>query len=100
MSRVGSDEIYCRNMAALYRVDPRLAHRIDTCEPDGSVVVEPSRRGAPTAAIRIAPDKQLYLHSRVDPEDEARRLAESVEVGDDFCYIVGGFGLGHHVRAL
>ncbi len=44
--------------------------------------------------------KSLYLHSRIDPEDEARRFAEAIEMGETFCYIVGGFGLGHHVKAL
>lgn len=98
-------EIYCRNMAALFCVDARLAQRIDECEDDAGVIVEASRRAAPTVSVP-APDpsgragQRLYLHSRVDPEDEARRFAESVDVGDNFCYIVGGFGLGHHVKAL
>jgi len=96
-----SDEIYVRNMAALFRRDPRLAQRIDECVDDGSVVVEASKRGAPTASVAVAgSDRRLYLHSRVDPEAEAKRLADGVEIGEAFCYIVGGFGLGHHVRAL
>ncbi len=95
------DEIYCRNMAALFRSDARLAQRIDEGADDESVIVEASRRGAPTVSVK-AVDSQtpFYLHSRVDPEDEARRFAEKIEVGEDFCYIVGGFGLGHHLRAL
>jgi hypothetical protein len=106
---VSTDALYCRNMEALFRVDPRLAQRIDECSLDPSVLVEPSRRGPATVRVspsshghedRPAPSHFVYLHSRVDPEDEARRFAEAVEVGDTFCYIVGGFGLGHHVRAL
>ncbi len=95
-----SDQLYCKNMAALFRVDARLAQRVDEYIDDGSVVVEASKRGAATVSVRVADDKQIYLHSRVDPEDEAKRLAEGVDVGEDFCYIVGGFGLGHHVKAL
>ncbi len=96
-----SDEVYVRNMAALFRSDPRLAQKIDEYMDDGSVLVEASRRGPPTAAVCVAgSDRQLYLHSRVDPEAEAKRLAEKVEIGEAFCYMVGGFGLGHHVRAL
>jgi len=95
------DELYLRNMRALFRADMRLAQRIDECVDDGSVVVEASRRGAPTASVQIAgSDRRLYLHSRVDPEAEAKRFADAVKIGSDFCYVVGGFGLGHHIRAL
>ena len=95
------DDIYVRNMAALFRVDARLAQRIDECVPDAAVVVEPSRRGMPTAAVHVPnTPRALYLHSRIDPEAEAQRFADAVDMGESFCYIVGGFGLGHHVRAL
>ncbi len=95
------DEVYVRNMAVLFRADARLAQAIDECEPDGSVRVEVSRRGAATAAVRPdGGDRPIYLHSKVDPEAEATRFAEAVELGESLCFIVGGFGLGHHLRAL
>ncbi|HSW45008.1 MAG TPA: 6-hydroxymethylpterin diphosphokinase MptE-like protein [Phycisphaerae bacterium] len=95
------DTLYARNMRALFRADMRLAQRIDECMDDGSVIVEPSRRGPPTAAIRPAgAERSIHLHSRVDPQAEARRWAEAVEVGENFCHVIGGFGLGHHVREL
>lgn len=95
------DTVYVRNMAALFRADGQLAQIIDECEDDGSVAVEPSRRGPPTVAVRVpGSDRPLYLHSRVDPAGEAKRIADAVEVGDSFCYIISGFGLGHHVKAL
>lgn len=95
------DDIYARNMGVLFRWDARLAQQIDELEDDGTVVVEASKKGPPTASVRPAgADRALQLHSRIDPEGEARRLAESVEVGESFCYIVAGFGLGHHVKAL
>jgi hypothetical protein len=94
-----SNELYVRNMAALLRVDPHLAQRIDECPSTSGVLVEPSRKGAPTCAVTTG-DRPLYLHSKIDPLDEARRWAEKVEVGEDFCYYVSGFGLGHHIKAL
>ena len=95
------DEIYCRNMAALFRADNRLAQRIDACEPDGSIVVDAAKTGVPTASV-LTPgsDRPVSLHSKVDPLAEASRFAGSVEVGEDFCYVVSGFGLGHHIKAL
>ncbi len=98
---LGRDEVYCRNMAALFRSDLRLAQRIDECIEDGSVIVEPAKHGGLTVAVRVpGSDRPFYLHSRVDPDTEAKRLAESVEIGESMCYIIGGFGLGYHVRAL
>lgn len=96
-----ANEVYCRNMAALFRRDPQLAQRIDETADDGTVVVEPSRAGALTASVRM-PDgnRKLQLHSRINPLEEAQRLAESVEVGETFCYFVAGFGLGYHIKAL
>jgi hypothetical protein len=95
------DDLYVRNMAALFRIDGQLAQRIDEFEDDGSVTVEASRQGPPTAAVRVpGAERPLYLHSRVDPAAEAERFAAGVKVDDDFCYILGGFGLGHHVKAL
>ncbi|MGQ9648679.1 MAG: motility associated factor glycosyltransferase family protein [Phycisphaerae bacterium] len=95
------DEVYCRNMAALFRSDLRLAQRIDECADDKSVVIEQTKTGAPTVAVRL-PDSErpFYLHSRINPEAEAKRWADSVEIGDSLCYIINGFGLGYHVRAL
>lgn len=88
-------------MEALFRVDARLAQRIDESPPDPAVLIEPSRRGPPTVSVRPSnADRGIYLHSKIDPVDEARRFAEAVEVGETFCFMVGGFGLGHHVKEL
>jgi len=95
------DALYMRNMRALFRSDMQLAQRIDECEPDSSVRVTSAKRGGMTASVSVADsDRRLYVHSRIDPEGEAKRFANAIKVGSDFCYIVGGFGLGYHIRAL
>ncbi|MCL2330654.1 MAG: DUF115 domain-containing protein [Phycisphaerae bacterium] len=95
------DDIYVRNMAALFRCDSPLAQQLDELEDDGTVIVEASRTGVPSASVRVpGSDRPLQLHSKFDPMAEAAKLAESVEIGESFCYIVGGFGLGHHLKAL
>lgn len=95
------DEVYCRNMAALFRSDPRLAQRIDECAAADSVVIEQAKTGVPTVAVRLpGSERPFYLHSRIDPETESKKWADSVEIGDSLCYIINGFGLGYHVRAL
>lgn len=95
------DAIYCRNMAALFRADGKLAQRIDEATDDGSVVLESAKRGGMTASV-IPPraERRVYVHSRIDPQGEAERFAARVDLSDDFCYVVSGFGLGYHIRAL
>lgn len=63
--------------------------------PSPDLAVEPSRRGAPT--LRAG---RLQLHSRYDPEEEARRLVESANLAPGAPVLVLGCGLGYHVRAL
>ncbi|NLX15037.1 MAG: motility associated factor glycosyltransferase family protein [Phycisphaerales bacterium] len=88
-------------MTALFRADGRLAQRIDECEPDGSVVVEPGKRGGLTVSVSVpGSDRRVYLHSRVDPEAEAERFADTLQTDNKFCFVVNGFGLGLHVRKL
>lgn len=98
---LADNDIYCRNLAALFRSDSSLAQRIDECEPDSSVIVEPAKRGGATVALKSnGSDRPVYIHSKVAPLDEAKRWADAVEISDNYCYIVGGAGLGHHVLAL
>ncbi|RME40472.1 MAG: DUF115 domain-containing protein [Planctomycetota bacterium] len=98
-SAVGQ-ELYLRNMRALWRVDPALAIRIDAVFDDQRLPLEPARRGGFTARL-TAPDGQpIYLHSRYDPQAEARRFVEGVQIEEKFCFVVSGMGLGYHVRAL
>ena len=91
--------VFVRNMAALYRRDPRLAQRIDEVEGGERWPLIRARSGAATVAVEGAGGSVL-LHSRYDPESEAERLIESVSLADRYCFVVLGFGLGYHVRAL
>lgn len=59
------------------------------------LVVEPSRRGGPT--LRAG---KIQVHSRYNPEEEARRLVESADLAADRPVLVVGCGLGYHVRVL
>ncbi len=98
---LADDATYVRNMAALFRSDMDLAQRIDECEPDATVTIAPARRGGATASVVSArTGMPVYLHSRIDPESEAERFAESIALGEHFCFVMGGFGLGYHLRAL
>ncbi len=94
-------DLYVRNMTALFRTDGRLAQRIDECEPDGSVLVEPGKRGGVTVSVSVpGSDRRVYLHSRINPDAEAEQFAATVSIENKFCFVVNGFGLGLHIRKL
>jgi len=94
-----AEQLLARNLAALRKTDPWLAERIEAC-PEPPVALEPSRAGPPTTAVATPDGHRVYLHSRYDPIAEARTFADRIDPDEAFCFVVGGFGLGYHVRAL
>lgn len=95
-----SNETYLRNIAALWRVDSRLAYAVDDWGEPRAITIEPSRKGPPTAVALDEQGRRAYLHSRHDPVGEAEQLAAAVRIEDNHCFVIHGLGLGYHVRAL
>jgi hypothetical protein len=96
----GVNRLFLKNMAALWRTDPRMAQRIDDLPLDAGAEVEASRSGPVTARTLTEDGRSVYLHSRYDPLKEAERFADAAEVEDRSCILVCGLGLGYHVDAL
>lgn len=97
-----TDDVYLRNMAAIWRVDPRLAHAIDQLPIDASLTLEPSRAGPPTALVVTPDGRPLYLHSRYDPVAEAEQFCRTQTEADSqaLVAVLCGLGLGYHVSPL
>jgi hypothetical protein len=93
-------DIYLRNMALLWRFDPALAKRIDAIPDAARVPAEPAKSGQWTCVLPDEAGRSVYLHSRYDPLAEAQKLAATVEVAEQYCFAVAGFGLGYHLQAL
>lgn len=89
------NEIYIRNMCALWETDPKLAMMIEAVHPEDVPAVEKAREGGWTVKV-----KGVYLHSKYRPVEEAMKWAESQGCENRYAAVVGGFGLGHHVKAL
>jgi hypothetical protein len=87
-------------MRALWRADPDLALRVDAVHDDERFPLEPTRSGAWTVRVPAPDGTRVYVHSRYDPEAEARQFAASVPTEGKYCFVVSGFGLGYHIRAL
>lgn len=101
---------YLRNLRALYRADPVLASRIDELPFAQAAALEPARSGEATARILADDGKPLYVHSRYEPADEARRFVAAQLAtdttpnenthSDAASVVLCGLGLGYHVAAL
>jgi len=91
------------NLAALWAVFPELAREIESLGDTPTYPVEKSRNGELTIAIPPAGNaasKPVYLHSRYQPIDEAKKLIDAVNLDDNVVFYVHGFGLGYHLNEL
>ena len=77
---VTANELFCKNMAALWRTDPELAVLIDAVPDEARLPVEPTRSGDWTVAAVTPQGQRVYLHSRYDPVAEAKKFADTVEM--------------------
>ncbi len=67
---------------------------------DDLVKIEKSKRGCDTLKLVIS-GKEKYIHSKYDPELEAKRLLKSFEIQENTKHvIVFGIGLGYHISEL
>ncbi len=94
------NEMFLHNIRALWRCDASLAMRVDAVHDHERLPLEQTRSGAWTTKMASETGQDLYLHSRYDPEAEAKKLAATVAIEDKYCFVVSGLGLGYHVLAL
>jgi hypothetical protein len=73
---------------------------VDAVMEDERLTLERSKSGSWTARVTADDGTSAYLHSRYDPEAEAKRFVAAVPVEEKYCFVVSGMGLGHQVRAL
>ena len=94
------NQVFLDNMARLWRHDPRLAQQVDQVQPDASLALQPSKKGPMTAVVVAQDGRKLFVHSRYDPEQEARDFCKSLGKSEAYCIVLSGLGLGYHVKAL
>lgn len=94
-----SSHIFSRNLLALGARDAGLGARLEAAAPDPRFLVRAARSGAPVPLCRQG-EREIALHSLIDPEREGRRLAEAQE-GGGFIVALGlgaGYGLLPQLR--
>ena len=89
------NEMLRRNLLAISATDPRLAARVSEARADPGISREPSRSGAPVPVLRRG-SAAIALHSRMDPEREAYRLAAAYPGGGFIVCL--GLGAGYGIR--
>ena len=92
--------IWHKNLEALYRTDARMAQLIDDIPENNSWVIETARNGQPTLKIKLSDGKEIYLHSKYDPGNEAEKFVDALDLDKNFVFIFSGIGLGYHIRSL
>lgn len=95
-----SEQNWLKNIEAMYRSDMRLAQLIDDQGPSDHLEIVAARNGGKTVKVKISDSQELYLHSKYDPHKEAKRFIDTLNLDDNFVFIISGFGMGYHVREL
>jgi hypothetical protein len=101
---------YVANMRIFSEKNPDFAQKIDSVDESEIVACESTRNGQWTCQVEGNHGKAVYLHSRYNPDREAQQWANGVEELAEtqsqengkvaMAYMVDGFGLGYHVKAL
>jgi hypothetical protein len=90
---------YEANLLTLTALDAELAAAVSRAQMSSRARILPAASGAATAEIRST-NGVILLHSRHDPVEEAQAFARTADTGKITTYIVLGFGLGYHIKAL
>jgi hypothetical protein len=95
-----ADSPLLANLAALWAVLPELARQIESLLETPSYPTERAKGGEVTLSVPTSTGRALYLHSRFQPIDEAKKLIESIDTDENVAFFVHGFGLGYHLLQL
>ena len=88
---------FSRNLLALSGRNQSLGPRLEAVPPDERFSVKTARSGAPVPICR-AGDREIAMHSLIDPEREGQRLASAQQAGG---FIVAlGLGAGYGILPL
>ncbi len=87
------------NLRILSQRQPELARLLNEPSP-GRVRLSPSFRGAPTAHYLRDPRNPIPIHSRYDPQLEARKSVAGIDLNGVDYFVLLGYGLGYNLEAL
>lgn len=91
-------DLFNLNLAAFRKRYPELVSSLENADLDNCMVIR-AKNGTPTLKVQFE-GKEVFAHSAYDPQKEARRWAEEVDLQPGDMLIVFGFGLGYHIVEL
>ncbi|HSZ57356.1 MAG TPA: 6-hydroxymethylpterin diphosphokinase MptE-like protein [Tepidisphaeraceae bacterium] len=97
---LSDDAPLLKNLSALWTIDPNLAAAIEQLHPRNSYPVQGSKSGPPTVSVPTADGRMVLLHSRHEPVEEAKKLADALKFAGSVAFYIFGFGLGYHIEQL
>ena len=92
-------DILNRNLQYLEKRSQALANRLREMNPDPSFELLTAASGDLTARKYAEDGSYRFLHSRIDPKQEARMWTDSQRFVMP-CFVIVGIGLGYHVLDL
>ncbi|HED53373.1 MAG TPA: DUF115 domain-containing protein [Phycisphaerales bacterium] len=99
-SLTADGSILDRNLAALAIGSPGVARLVAQAQSPTDLEWTLADDGLLSCSVTDGWGRRVALASRKRPGDEAKRLAESVDLESAGALVVMGFALGHHVREL
>lgn len=91
-------DFYNINMSAFRKRYPDLVKSLEDADLSFCKVVQ-AKNDTPTLKVQYE-GKEVFVHSAYDPQKEARRWADEVDIHPHDLLIVFGFGLGYHIVEL
>lgn len=94
------------NEKALEQAQPKLWEALRKTNASTTAELVPSRRGGPALVWLNADGRRKFLHSKIDPEAEAQKMAEAAirsnaeNGGSPKHAVLIGHGAGHEIRAM
>ena len=92
-----------KNLKVLEKEYPELAEKVRADSGDDlDYKIENTKNGSKTikVATEDTDNHYIYLHSRYNPEQEAERMIDNIELEEFTNVVIMGFGLGYHILEL
>src|ERR1700722_10433010 len=97
---LSSDSPLLANLAALWSVHEELAPELEALAEPIEYQTETAKSGDLTLVRSTADGRSIYMHSRFQPADEAKRFVESLAIAGKSVFYVLGLGLGYSLQAI
>ncbi|GAB6100043.1 motility associated factor glycosyltransferase family protein [Halanaerocella petrolearia] len=95
------NQIYNNNLAALNKINPTLAHKVDRLETTrDDFVVVPTKNGQDYSLKMIESGNERLVHSLYRPRLQAEKKINKLKLGYHNLIGVAGIGCGHYIRAI